>query len=165
MRTFVAERPASAASASQRVKVEVDDWAEITCTLRSGSVGSIEATRAGDGQEETTLEIFGTEGSLRLGATAVLFPQWFDRRRGDLCVRGGDATPGPYTRAAMSVWPPAKLSLGWMVDAHLASLHWWLRRIADPSGSAGFPAIAAGIEEGLAAQVVLEQAYTSAVLS
>jgi predicted dehydrogenase len=157
-RTFVTERPTGLGG--EMAKVAVDDWAEITCTVGSGAVGTIEATRVGDGQEETTLEIFGTEGSLKISNHgALIHPHWFDRRRGDLHVRGGEPEPGPYTRAVLSVWPPSKLSLGAHVDAHFASLHWWLHRLADPRWDATRPPVAAGIPEGLSAQEVLERAY------
>lgn len=161
-RTFITERLTG--NGSETAKVSVDDWAEITCTLGSGAVGTIEATRAGDGQEETVLEIFGTEGSLRIGGNGgILYPQWFDRSRGDLFTRGGEsAEPGRHTRAVLSVWPPAKLSLGAQVDAHFASLHWWLRRLTDPTWDGAHPPVAAGIADGLSAQAVLERAYAAA---
>ncbi|MFZ5817036.1 MAG: Gfo/Idh/MocA family protein [Bacillota bacterium] len=159
-RTFVQERPAPGHPGG-RARVEVDDWAEITCTLRSGAVGTIEATRGGDGQEETALEIFGTEGSLRLSSGAQQFPLWFDRAGGNLLLRSGER-PGPYLQALQRVYPPAKLSMGSFVDTHMASLHWWLRRVTDPAWAEGLPPLAASIDDGLAAQEVLEAAYAAA---
>lgn len=158
MRTFVPERPAPG-HPGERVRVEVDDWAEITCSLRSGAVGTIEATRGGDGQEETALEIFGTEGSLKIGTHgAQIFPEWYDRPTGALHLRHG-GQPGPYMQALLAVFPPSKLSLGMFVDTHMASLHWWLRRVADPNWEKPLPPLAASIADGLAAQEVLEAAY------
>ncbi|HWI61706.1 MAG TPA: Gfo/Idh/MocA family oxidoreductase, partial [Symbiobacteriaceae bacterium] len=150
-RTFVEERPAPGRPGG-RARVEVDDWAELTCTLESGAVGTIEATRAGDGQEESTLEIFGSDGSLRMSGGAL---QWFDRTTGTRPT----PPPGPYLKALMTVFPPARLTMGMFVDTHLASLHWWLRRVADPAWEAARPPLAAGIEDGLAAQMVLEKVY------
>jgi predicted dehydrogenase len=161
MRTFVPERPAPDRPGG-RARVEVDDWAELTCTLKSGAVGTIEATRGGDGQEETVLEIFGSEGSLRISSNlGNIFPQWFERPTGTMHERTGEK-PGPYLRALLAVLPPARLTMGSFVDAHTASLHWWLRRIADPAWAAGQPPLAATIEDGLAAQEVLEAAYAAA---
>ncbi|MDF2626743.1 MAG: oxidoreductase [Symbiobacteriaceae bacterium] len=161
MRTFVPERPAPDRPGG-RARVEVDDWAELTCTLGSGAVGTIEATRAGDGQEETVLEIFGTEGSLRISSNlGNIFPQWFERSAGALRERNAEK-PGPYLAALLRVLPPARMTMGAFVDAHTASLHWWLRRIADPAWAAGLPPLAATMEDGLAAQEVLEAAYASA---
>lgn len=160
MRTFVPERPAPDRPGG-RARVEVDDWAELTCTLRSGAVGTIEATRAGDGQEETALEIFGSEGSLRISSNGSIFPQWFERATGTAHERNGEK-PGPYLQALLSVLPPARLTMGSFVDAHTASLHWWLRRIVDPAWADRQPPLAATIADGLAAQEVLEAAYTSA---
>ena len=160
MRTFVTERPAPDRPGG-RARVEVDDWAELTVTLQSGAIGTIEATRGGDGQEETALEIFGTEGSLKLGSAHPLYPLWFDRRGGALVTRGGER-PGPWLKALLTVYPPAKLSLGHFADSHMASLHWWLRRVHDPGGGAGEPPLAATIADGLAAQEVLAQAYEKA---
>lgn len=160
-RTFVAERPAPDLPGGT-ARVEVDDWAEITCTMASGAVGTIEATRAGDGQEETTLEIFGREGSLRISSNgANIYPLWFDRFGGRLLIRN-EADPGPYTTALLQVIPPSKLSMGTFVDSHMASLHWWLRRIADPAWERTVPPLAATIEDGLQAQRVLAAAYESA---
>ncbi|HYF92252.1 MAG TPA: Gfo/Idh/MocA family oxidoreductase [Symbiobacteriaceae bacterium] len=160
MRTFVTERPVN--PGGRAAPVTVDDWAEVTCTLPSGAVGTIEATRAGDGQEETVLELFGTEGSLRISGDAPYWPRWYDRRRGELVVRGGEPAPGPYTQAVLSVCPPARLSMGPMVDAHLGSLHWWLRRIAQPGWEQQMPPVAADLADGAAAQAILHRAYEAA---
>ncbi|HYF77657.1 MAG TPA: Gfo/Idh/MocA family oxidoreductase [Symbiobacteriaceae bacterium] len=161
MRTFVPERPAPDRPGG-RARVEVDDWAELTCTLKSGAVGTIEATRGGDGQEETVLEIFGSEGSLRISSNVGnIFPQWFERPTGTMHERNGEK-PGPYLRALLTVLPPARLTMGSFVDAHTASLHWWLRRIAEPAWAEGQPPLAATIADGLAAQEVLEAAYAAA---
>jgi predicted dehydrogenase len=161
MRTFVPERPAPDRPGGW-AKVEVDDWAELTCTLKSGAVGTIEATRGGDGQEETVLEIFGSEGSLRISSGAgQIFPEWFERPAGTLHGRNAEK-PGPYLRALLTVLPPARLTLGSFVDSHTASLHWWLRRIADPTWADGRPPLAASVADALVAQEVLEAAYATA---
>jgi len=156
-RTFIEERPVSGGG---RAKVEVDDWAELTCTLaESGAVGTIEATRGGDGQEESTLEIFGSEGSLRISsAGAQLFPQWFDRTTGALHTRINEPA-GPYLKALLGVMIPARQTMGSFVDSHAASLHWWLRRICDPDWAATQPPLAATIADALAAQEVMAAVY------
>jgi predicted dehydrogenase len=143
-------------------KVEVDDWTELTCTALSGAVGTIEATRAGDGQEETALEIFGTEGSLRISSlVGQTHPQWFDRTGGVLHTReAGEA--GPYLKALLEVYPPARMTLGGFVDAHAASLHWWLRRVLDPAWEQGRPPLAASVADALAAQELMAAAYAAA---
>lgn len=167
-RTFVADRPAPGHPGG-RARVEVDDWAEVTCAA-GDAVGTIEATRAGDGQEETTLELFGSEGSIRISSHgADLYPLWYDRAGGAaygrtsaaLGVPAGGGGPS-YTAALAQVMPPPKLSLGLFVDTHMASLHWWLRRVADPGWARGMPPLAASIEDGLRAQRVLDAAYRSA---
>lgn len=160
-RTFVTERPVPNRPGA-KARVEVDDWAEITCSLASGAVGTIEATRAGDGQEETTLEIFGSEGSLRISSDgAYIYPLWFDRTGGRLLYRD-EAESGLYTAALLQVAPPPKLSMGIFVDSHMASLHWWLRRIADPAWEGTVPPLAASIADGLQTQRVLAAAYDTA---
>jgi len=161
IRTFVTERPAPDRPGG-KARVEVDDWAEITCTLASGAVGTIEATRAGDGQEETTLEIFGSEGSLRISSDgADIYPLWFDRSGRRLLCRS-ETDEGRYTAALLQVMPPPKLSMGIFVDSHTASLHWWLRRMADPEWERRMPPLAATVEDGLQAQRVLAAAYEAA---
>jgi len=166
-RTFVAERPAAPGS-DRLMPVEVDDWAEVRCSLASGAVGTIEASRVGDGLEETTLEIFGRDGSLLISGDKPEFPRWFDRRGAELHPATTSAD-GPFTHAALSVWPPAKLSLGWFVNAHAASLTWFLQNVqaARTSGQGpGRPVQAQGLTPdlpaALRAQAVLEAAYESA---
>lgn len=173
-RTLVTERPAPGQPGGT-ARVEVDDWAELTCAVGS-AVGTLEATRAGDGQEETTLELFGSEGSIRISSQgADVYPLWFDRALGMMHGRTGvgvyggghglqhgDGNRMSYTAALLQVMPPPKLSMGLFVDTHMASLHWWLRRIADPHWAEGRPPLAAGIEDGLRAQRVLEAAYRAA---
>ncbi|MGE5590214.1 MAG: Gfo/Idh/MocA family protein [Bacillota bacterium] len=165
-RTYVTERPASAGSA-RRVRVKVDDWAEVRCVTALGVPGTVEASRIGDGMEETAIEIFGRDGSLQIRADAPEFPRWFDRRAGELRPSTRDLD-GDTTRAVLSVWPPAKLSLGWFVNAHAASLAWCLRNVhaVRPGGTAAAPAdstrLTPGIGSSLQAQAVLDAAYRSA---
>lgn len=172
-RTFVEQRPVAPGS-RETGPVTVDDWAEVRCTLASGAVGTIEATRAADGQEGTVLEIFGRDGSLAIRTEAVDFPQWFDRRAGEMRTRGA-AMDGPLTKALLQVYPPAKLTMGPFVDPHAASLHWFLQRVqayngqpafAEPAASLGRAAVAGrltpDIPAALRAQAVLDTAYRSA---
>lgn len=176
-RTHVAERPV-APGLTETAAVTVDDWSEARCTLVSGAVGTIEASRIGDGLEGTALEIFGREGSIRISGDSPEFPRWFDRRSGELHTATRTAD-GPVTQSALSVWPPAKLSLGWFVNAHAASLLWFLRNVyaARTGGVAAASVDAAlsgeawalnqrltpGIPSSLRAQAVLEAAYRSAL--
>ncbi|MHB9144446.1 MAG: Gfo/Idh/MocA family protein [Symbiobacteriia bacterium] len=172
-RTFVEQRPV-AAGGDEMGPVTVDDWAEVRCTLATGAVGIIEATRAADGLEGTVLEVFGRDGSLSIRTDMADYPQWFDRPSGQMHTRT-PALDGPLTRALLQVYPPAKLTLGSFADTHAASLHWFLQRVqafrgqpalSEPAASLGDAAISArltpGIPAALRAQAVLETAYSSA---
>lgn len=160
-RTFVTERPAAPGS-DRRVQVDVDDWAEMQCTLISGAVGTIEASRTGDGLEETTLEIFGQDGSVRISGDQPEFPRWFDRRAGELHP-ASHRSDGAWTRAALSVWPPAKLSLGGFVNAHAASLLWCLQHTHGlQAGDAESADLTPRVISSLQAQAVLDAAYRAA---
>ena len=166
-RTFVMERPASADS-SHGVPVKVDDWAEVRCTLASGIPGMIEASRVGDGLEETAIEIFGRDGSLKISADNPEFPRWFDRRAGEL-KSDTRSLDGDTTRTVLSVWPPAKLSLGWFVNAHVASLSWFLQNTyaarfeGATTATDAATRLTPGINSSLRAQAVLDAAYRSAL--
>ncbi len=128
LRTFIAERPPSAGS-PDRVPIETDDHMIAQLALPEGVIGTIEAGRLIAGcVNDLTLEIYGSEGSLRW-SLAEPNSLWFaDRKRpadevGWLKIPTNENFPD-------SALPGGDLPLG-MLRLHIAGLADFLRRTVD----------------------------------
>lgn len=156
VKTFISERPSSRDSAIQE-KVDVDDWAHCTLELENGVVGVIEVTRMAAGAEQDySLEIFGSQGSLAFDVQQPTTVSHFDLRKGYWTKGIIDRSTMPGERPIETLWPPAKFSQGMMTNAHLACAYDFLQCIAEGKPST------ADFSIGLAAQEVLEACYLSA---
>jgi predicted dehydrogenase len=156
VKTFISERPSSRDSAIKE-KVDVDDWAHCTLELENGAVGVIEVTRMAAGAEQDySLEIFGSQGSLVFDVREPTTVSHFDMKKG--CWTKGimDGSTMPGERPIETLWPPVKFSQGMMINAHLACAYDFLQCIAEGKPST------VDFSVGLAAQEVLEACYLSA---
>ena len=155
-RTFIQERPV-AKGARQLEQVDVDDWMQCTLEMGSGAVGQVEVTRVAAGAgEETTLEIYGSQGAVAFYMAQPDTVRYFDARRGQW-LQGKLALPSPSgERPLEAIYPNAKFSQGTMTNTHLASVYDFLQCIVEGKPSA------LNFASALQVQEVLEAAYASA---
>jgi len=155
-RTFITERPSSAGSAKMET-VDVDDWALCQLGMQNGSTGFIEVSRvAGGASENSVIEIFGSQGSLKVDLEQLQTVDYFDAKRKQWLIGPQDFPPPAGLRPTEQLWPASKQSLGYMLDAHLASAYDFLQCILEKKPSM------LNFETALAAQEILEAAYLSA---
>ncbi len=156
-RIAFADRP-SADKPGERVAVDAEDLSLLMVRLKSGAVGTIEASKIATGaQDELRFEIHGTRGALRFN---LMRPEWLE------AWSMADAT-GPtggsqgwkaidcvqrYPKPA--AWPTPKASIGWL-RGHAHCLFNFLSAIAD--GRKAEP----GLEVGIRLQEIADAAYRS----
>lgn len=109
--------------------VDVDDFAHLDLTLDRGICGVLEVSRLAAGKDEdTSFEIFGTEGSIKIDIKNPEWPEvclWRENTR----KQGGFVTYKEVEGDLKKIWPSGKFSLGWMVNCHMASLYNFLLKI------------------------------------
>ena len=155
-RTFIQERPINSGSRSLEV-VDVDDWAVCTLGMQCGATGTIEVTRlAGGVNEKIGMEIIGSRGTLKVDFDNPMTCHYFDARRSQWLSGPLDLPPQTGMNPIEALWPPTKQSLGFMLNAHLASAYDFLRCIKEEKPSM------VNFEAALEAQELLEAAYLSA---
>jgi predicted dehydrogenase len=155
-RTFITERPITAAS-SQKGTVDVDDWALCSLGMQNGSSGMIEVTRVSGGTSDSSaIEIIGSQGTVKVDFENQMTVDFFDARSNQWLIGPQDFPPATGLRPIEKLWPASKQSLGYMVNAHLASAYDFLQCIQEKKHSL------LSFETALAAQEILEAAYLSA---
>ena len=145
---------------SRRVRVDAEDSVLLLARMKSGAVGTIEATKLATGAEdELRLEIHGSQGALRFNSMDPHHLEAYDRRTAD---RPSGGTRG-WTRidsgqrypAPAAAFPGPKFSIGWL-RGHVGCLANFLQALAD--GKRGDP----GLEQGIYIQRIMDSAYRSA---
>lgn len=124
-KTVIAERP----SVRGVMPVDVDDFAHLDLMLDNGVSGTMEVSRMAAGKgEDTAIEIFGTEGSLKIDTKNPEWPEialWRENTR-----KQGEFIKYQEVEEDLKIlWPSGKFSLGWMVNSHMASLLSFLLKI------------------------------------
>ncbi len=159
--TFVKERP-KAQGSSERVPVDVDDWALAAVKLQNGAWGSVEASRVATGShDDLRVELHGSEGALRF---SLLEPNWLE-------VYEANSKEAGFKRVGtMSHYPPPASRIaqntvvGWE-RFHIASVYDFLENVAvvERGWKRSQPkALSPDFEAGLKVQRVLEAAQRSA---
>ena len=147
-----AERP-SAADPARKVPVDAEDCVMVLAKMRSGAVGTIEATKIAVGAEdELRLEIHGARGGpLQPHGPAPPGLLRCDRQRP--AARRLAGMEPHRLRAALSAagrgFPSPKAAIGW-IRGHVACLANFLSAVAE-----GRPA-APGLEQGIRVQHLME---------
>jgi len=156
MRTFIQERPTHAGSYEME-KVDVDDWTTCTLELKNGVFGLIEAARTAPGvPDETAFHVFCRKGSLIYSSHHPEMLTIYDLRKNQKIQAPFEDIPRANERPISEVWPNAKTSLGYFLDAHLASQYDFMQSIlADKPSSPDF-------SSAVKVQEMLEAAYLSA---
>ena len=155
-RTFITERPTIAGSTKME-PVDVDDWALCNLGMQNGSTGFIEVTRVSGGTSESSgIEIIGSQGTVKVDFVNQMNVDYFDANHQQWLIGPQDFPPASGMRPIEQLWPASKQSLGYMVNAHLASAYDFLKCIQEKKPSW------LNFETALAAQEILEAAYLSA---
>ena len=153
-RTFISDRPAVKGS-TERIPVDVDDWGVAQLDFENGASGVVEASRISSGRDGTLVEVFGTKGSVTVSdgewPTVHLFDSHTD-------YRGLPVEMDPVKRELLSLYPGSKMSVGSMVNGHMAMVLRFGLSVARKEST--FPG-APDFREAAAAQEVLEAAYRS----
>jgi predicted dehydrogenase len=154
-RTFITERPTAASSAKMET-VDVDDWALCNLGMQNGATGFIEVTRVSGGTSESSvIEIIGSQGTVKVDFENQMTVDFFDAKRKQWLIGPQDFPPASGLRPIEQLWAASKQSLGYMVNAHLASAYDFLQCIQEKKPSM------LNFETALAAQEILEAAYLS----
>jgi predicted dehydrogenase len=153
------ERPA-ADDPARKVAVDTEDCVMFLARMRSGAVGTIEATKIATGTEdEVRLEIHGSRGALRFNGMDPHHLQFHDATavdqpaggmRGWNHIDAGQRYPAPAAN-----FPSPKAAIGWM-RGHMACLANFLQAVA-----ARRPA-EPGLEQGLRVQRLMHGLRQSA---
>ncbi len=145
---------------ARRGPVDAEDTVAALVRLKSGALGTLEATKLASGTEdELRLEIHGSQGALRFNlmdahrlefydATAPAAPQ--GGFRGWTRIHCGQRYPAPA-----SAFPSPKASIGW-IRAHVACLAAFLQAVAE-----GRPA-EPGLQQGIRIQRLMHALGQSA---
>ena len=153
------ERP-SLDDPSKKLPVDVEDCMMLVAKMRSGALGTVEATKVATGTEdEIRLEIHGSRGSLRFNSMdphhlelhdATAPEQPLGGLRGWNRIAAGQRYPPPA-----SGFPSPKAATGW-IRSHVACLANFLQAVAE--GRPGEP----GLDQGIRVQHVMDCVRRSA---
>ncbi|MBN1394222.1 MAG: Gfo/Idh/MocA family oxidoreductase [Pirellulales bacterium] len=139
---------------------EVEDCAACLAKMRSGALGTIEATKLASGTEdELRFEIHGSRGALRYNGMDPHHLEFHDAAEPDWPLGGtrgwNRIDAGQRYEPPASGFPSPKLAIGW-IRAHIACLANFLESIAE-----GRPA-EPGLEQGVRVQRLMDGLQRSA---
>lgn len=157
MKTVIEERPEPDGDGLK--KVDVEDWARAKLILERGIEGTLEVSRVASVLEEMTeLVILGTRGSLKFSTQNPNILTYYSQERGVQEIRKVKPI-SEFARHLEGIYPPGKLSLGWMVNTHFASLvNFYLNIAAGEVICRETPTFA----EAAKSQAVIDACYLSA---
>jgi len=139
--------------------IEVDDWTLLIISLRSGTKGSIEASRVAVGNEGTRLTIYGDKGSLRIDFNNPYLPSTFDVNARRVYISSDSLLEDAFYSEVLRLYPSPKFTQGSMGDMHLTGLLWFLKSVATGKTLSGTPTF----EDAHRVQLVIDAAYKSAL--
>lgn len=116
-------------SGNENKKVDVDDFVHMDITMKNDVNGFMEVSRVSSGFKEGVLfEIYGTKGSIKITTLNPLYPEVYSFAEQSYKI-GNFISFDDVEYDINKIWPTGKYSLGWMVDAHMASLYSFLLNI------------------------------------
>lgn len=155
-RTYIKERPV-AENPRETIPVDVDDWAIANLEFECGAQAVVESSRIASGADGTSLEVFGSKGSIRIPVGENDWPLVHIFEEGTT-YRGMKVDLDPVKKEIMSLIPGSKMSVGAMVNGHMASVLRFGLSVA--RNEVSYPTCP-GFQEGAKAQEVLEAIYES----
>lgn len=155
-KTVYNERPSDKGLSS----VNVDDFAHLELMLKSGAFGTLEVSKVAAGKhDDTGIEIFGTQGSIKVH---VDNPDWPDVYlvKDSTLSNGGSLKFKDVEEDINTIYPTHKFSMSWMMNCHMASLYSFIMKTqGDKLKYINLPTF----EDSSKACRVLEAAYKSSV--
>jgi len=154
-KTFIKTRPKI--NQTEPAIVDVDDWAHCILQIKNGGIGSVESSRMAGGSDDLTdLEIYGSQGSLKIDFNHPEKLYLFDATK--KCWILSETLPHdiPATFSNSFLWPATKQSLGAPLNAHIASIVNFFNCLEK-----GIPS-SATFKDACASQEFLHAAYCSA---
>ncbi len=136
--------------------VDVDDWALIFATLKSGATGTIESSRVATGKEGTRVEIYAENGSIFINTDNPYAPEIFDANSKRVYFDDDILSKDEFYRNVMSIYPTSKLSQGFMIDSHMTSLIFFFKSITGQKIT-GLPTF----EDGHEVQKIIDMAFNT----
>ncbi len=134
-------------------KVTVDDWSFLELKIGGDIHSTIEVSRLAAGKEGLRVSIYGERGTLYLQEKNPHKPLVYNHR--GKVTDPAESHSDEYLELLKKCYPPERLSGGWLMDTHAASLVWFLQRIIQDSKKAETPDFFSGV----AVQKILDQAY------
>jgi predicted dehydrogenase len=154
-KTVVEERRSSS---GELQRVDVDDWASLTMQLNDGAVGTIECSRLAVGNDANRLWIYGDKGSLFIDLDYGPYsPLFYNEHEQRFYVDSKVLKQDPFYEKIGKLYPNPKLSQGFMVDAHLTSLLWFLNSVSTGTQMDYAPTF----KDGHQAELIMDAAYES----
>ena len=107
----------------EKGRVDVDEYAKLDVKLEKSGLGTIECSRiSSDLHEDTVIEIYGTQGSIKVTDREPRYAQ-IHRHVTNSTSIGDTHGVTPFYEFCRKVFPSEKNSLGTAVDMHLTSLY------------------------------------------
>lgn len=113
------------------VDVDTDEYALLNIVLKNGPRGMIECSRVASVlQEDASIEIYGTKGSISISSLNPNYPEIHDQDKG-ITISGMKPGESDFGRYLRDVYPSAGVSLGTFQNMHTACLCNMFRNIAE----------------------------------
>lgn len=119
--TIIKERPEG--GSKDLSKVDVDDWGLITLELQNESIGTIEVSKVSyNPNSNFHIDIYGENGYLSISDKSPYDPIFYRFGEGNEKDINKVVNEDRYVKYLNSIYPTPKMSMGAMVDMHVASL-------------------------------------------
>lgn len=113
-----------------KVQADVDEWALFNINLVSGGRGTLEVSRiTSDLTEDTIIEIYGTEGNIKITSNNFDFPAIYHQSSG-IQKTGKKEYTSEFGKFIKQAYTNHKNDLGWHTNAHFTSLYNMLLNIS-----------------------------------
>ncbi len=134
-------------------RTSVDEISECKFKLNNNIKGSLEVSRIfADMKEETTFEIYGTKGSIKMNCSNPYTIEFYSFENNNITIKSLKSK-----KYAVDFYPGERSSLGYHQDCHMASIINFADELFSEKGNT----ITARVEDALKAQRVIEAAYLS----
>lgn len=146
-------------SIKEKVKSDVDEWTLLNIHLVNGGIGTLEVSRiTSDLTEDTIIEIYGSNGNIKINSNNFDFPSVFSQSTGIQQVGKIDYIT-EFGKFIHRAYPNHKNDLGWHTNAHLASLCNMLYNVSE---NKIVHLQTPTFKEALESQKIIEMGYISA---
>lgn len=155
--TIIKERPN--VNSKNLSKVNVDDWGLIIMELENEGIGTIEVSKVSYKPDSSFhIEIYGTNGYLSISDKDPYNPVFCNFGEENTSSISNEINSDKYVAYLNTIYPIPKMSMGVMVDMHIASLANMMYNVLH--GGVIYEETPT-FEEGLKSQLVVELLYQS----